>query len=143
MFIRLLPSSTYFPEAKLSSAFLSSMFLKFQRVFIDNPKLFKDFFACRIVLAADQQYPGKIQGLSGQQSTAATSSSNQQQQSTAAISNQQQQSTAAINSTTSSYNQHSSYQQHLHKQRRHLLVITTVPGRGYIPLAVDLGLAAR
>ena len=59
----------------------------------------------------------------------AINSSNQQQQPTAAInsSNQQQQSTT----TTSSNNQLSSYQQHLHDQRRHLLVITTVPSRGY------------
>ena len=64
-----------------------------------------------------------------QQSTAAISTSNQQQQSTAAISssNQQQQPAAA----TSSSNQHSSYQQHLRKQRRPPLVINTVHSRGY------------
>ena len=224
----------YFPEAKLSSIFLPSIFWKysktfhqqpenFQRLFISNPKKFKEFFACKFVLAANHQYPGNIQRLSSQQqqqpaaatrksnqqkqseaatsksnqqqrpaaatsksnqqqqpaaatsksnqkkqsteairssnqqkqSTAATSSSNQQKQSTAATSssnqqkqstaatrssNQQKQSTAAISSsnqqrqpaaTTSNSNKHSSYQQHLHNQRRPPLVITTVPSRGY------------
>ena len=68
---------------------------------INNPKIFKDFFACKIVLAANHQlYSGNIQGLFGQ-STAATSSSNQQQPPAAAInsSNQQQQSTAATSSS--------------------------------------------
>ena len=66
---------------------------------INNPKIFKDFFAWRIVLAADQHYPGNIQRLSGQQS--AINSSNQQQQSTAATSssNQQQLSIAATSSS--------------------------------------------
>ena len=54
-------------------------------------------------------------------------------------SNQQQQKPAEINST----NQLSFYQQHLHNPRRPPLVITTVPSRGYISLAVDLGLVAR
>ncbi len=117
---------------------------------IDNPKKFKDIFACKIALVANHQYPGNIQRFSGQQkqSTAATSnhpatsSSNQQQQSTAATSssNQQQQSTAAINgsnrqqqltTTTSRNNQLSSYQQHLHDQRQHLLVDTTAPSGRY------------
>ena len=114
-----------------------------------HPKTFKDFFACKIVLAANHQlYPGNIQRFSGQQkqkSTAATCSSNQQQQLAAASSssNQQQQSTEAINNTTSSNNQHLSYEQHLHNHCRRLLVITTVPSRGYVLLKVDLGSAAR
>ena len=60
----------------------------------------------------------------------ATSRSNQQQQPAAATSSsdQQQQSTAT---TSCSSNQHSSYQQHLHNQRRLPLVITTVPSRRY------------
>ena len=73
-----------------------------QRLFINNPKIFKDFFACKIVLAANHQlYPGNIQRPFGQQSAAAISSSNQQQQPAAATSssNQQQQSAAAINSS--------------------------------------------
>ena len=73
------------------------------------PEKFKDFFACRIVLAANHQYPGNFQRLSGQQavfqqepaiiqqSAAATSNSNQQQQ--PASSNQQQQPAKAINSS--------------------------------------------
>ena len=68
---------------------------------INNPKKFKDFFACKIVLAANHQlYSGNIQRLFGQP-TAATNSSNQQQQSATAInsSNQQQQSTAATKSS--------------------------------------------
>ena len=155
--------------------------------------MFKDFFACKFVLAANHQQPGNIQRLFGQ-STAATSSSNQQQLSTAAInssnqqqqsatainrsnqqqqsatainssnqqqqsatainsSNRQQQSTEAINScdqqqhstTASDYsnNQLSTYQHHLHNPRRPTLDVITVPSSGYVPLEVDLGLAAR
>ena len=120
VFIRFL---AYFPEANLSSTSLPSKFWKYSKTFHQHPKIFKDFFACKfvsaanhrqpgniqrlfrlqIVLAANHQlYPGNIQRLFGQQqSTAATSSSNQQQQSAAAIniSNQQQQSTAAISSS--------------------------------------------
>ena len=164
----------------------------------NNPKIFKDFFACKIVLAANHQQPENNRRLSclqnclsrkspksrnfsktfrpaaatsindqlqqpaastsssnqQQQPPAATSSSNQQQQSAAAISssNEQQQSAAATSNSnqqqrpaaaTSFSNQHSSYQQHIHKQRRPPLVTTTVPSEGYIPIAVDLGLAAR
>ena len=134
-----------------------------RRLSINNPKIFKDFFACRIVLAANHQQPGNIQRPSGnqqQQSTAATSNSNQQQQPTAATSssnqqqqpalaisssNQQQQSAAATSNSnqqqrpaaaTSISNQHSSYQQHLHNQRRPPLVITTVPSERYISCPV-------
>ena len=170
VFIRFL---AYFPEANLSSTSLPSIFWKYsktfhqqpeniQRLFNNNPKIFKDFSACKIVLAANHQlYSGNIQRLFGQstaainssnqlqQSTAAINSSNQQQQSTAAInsSNQQQQSTTAINNSnqqqqsTASIN--SSNHQHLHNPRRLPLVTNTVPSRGYILLDVDLGLAAR
>ena len=68
----------------------------------NNPKIFKDFFACKFVLAANHQlYPGNIRRLSGQQSTASTSSSNQQQLPTAATSSsyQQQQPAATTNSS--------------------------------------------
>ena len=85
----------------------------FQRLFINNPKIFKEFFACKIVLAANHQQPEFIQRLfrlkiclgrkspisqkypkNFRQPAAATNCSNQQQQSTAATSssNQQQQS---------------------------------------------------
>ena len=78
-----------------------------------------------------QQQPAAAISSSDQQQrpAAATSSSNQLQQSAAATnsSDQQQQSTAA----TGISNQHSSYQQHLHNQRRPPLVITTVPSSGY------------
>ena len=132
-----------------------------------HPIIFKDFSACRIVLTANHQYSGNIQRLSEQpatainssnqqqQSTAAPSNSNQQQQpatatsnsnqqqqpvGTTSNSNQQQQLPAATSSSnqqqqpaaaTSNSNQHSSYQQHLHNQRRPPLVINTVPSRGY------------
>ena len=59
-----------------------------------HPKIFKDFFACRILLAAKHQYPGNIQRLSGQQQqqeTAATRKSNQQQQPAKAINSSYQQ----------------------------------------------------
>ena len=87
-----------------------------------------------------QQQPAAATSSSNQQQqpAAATSSSNQQQQPAAATSSsnqraaisssdQQQQPATAININ----NQHSSYQQHLYDQRRHLLVITSVPSRGY------------
>ena len=100
-----------------------------QRLFSNNPKIFKDFFACKFVLVANQQQPENIQRLfrlqiclsrksattreysktfwainssnQHQQLAAATSSNNQQQQSAASTrsSNQQQQLTAAINSS--------------------------------------------
>ena len=117
-----LPSTTYFPEAKLSSTFLPSIFWKYSKTLHQqpenirglfrlqivlaanhqHPKTFKDFFCCKIVLATNHQpCPGNIQRLFGQQSTTAISSSNQQQQPAAATSssNQQQQSAAAINSS--------------------------------------------
>ena len=72
-----------------------------QRLFINNPKIFKDFFACKFVLVANHQQPENIQRLFGQQPAKAINSSNQQQQSTPAINsnNQQQQSTAATSSS--------------------------------------------
>ena len=111
LFIRFLPSTTLLPPAE-TLFHLPSIFWKnsktfhqqpgkVQRLFSNNPKIFKDFFACRIVLAANSQYPGNIQILS-EQSTAATSNSNQQQQSTAATSssNQQQQPAAATSNSS-------------------------------------------
>ena len=85
----------------------------------NNPKIFKDFSACKFVLVANHRHPENIQRLfrlqiclSRKSSTtrkysktfwAAINSGNQQQQSTAAIainsSNQQQQSTAATKSS--------------------------------------------
>ena len=110
LFIRFLPSTTLLPPAE-TLFHLPSIFWKnsktfhqqpgkVQRLFSNNPKIFKDFFACRIVLAANSQYPGNIQILS-EQSTAATSNSNQQQQPATAInsSNQQQQPAAATSSS--------------------------------------------
>ena len=72
----MLPSVTLLPEAKLSYPQLSpkyseNLFTLFfhqqarkssapeniQRLFINNPKIFKDPFACKIVLAANYQQP--------------------------------------------------------------------------------------
>ena len=87
-----------------------------QILFTNNPKIFKDFFAYKFVLAAIHQQPGNIVRLSCLQNCLsrksstifrnysktfwAINSSNQKQQPATAInsSNQQQQSTAAINS---------------------------------------------
>ena len=138
IFIRLLLSTTNFSEAKLCSTFLSPIVWKifkdcspitrkYSKTFspanlsplqiINKPKIFKDFFACKFVLAANHQQPENIQRLfrlqnclSRKSSTIfrkysktfwAINSSNQQQQSTKAInsSNQQQQSATAINSS--------------------------------------------
>ena len=104
VFIRFL---AYFPKANLSSTSLSSIFWKYsktfhqqpeniQRLFINNPKIFKDFLACKFVLAANHElYPGDMQRPFGQQQ--ATSSSNQQQSTNS--SNQQQQPAKATNSS--------------------------------------------
>ena len=73
-----------------------------QRLPIQHPNIFKDFFAWRIVLAANHQHPGNFLRLSDQQqSAAATSSIDQLEQSAAATSSsdQQQQSAAAISSS--------------------------------------------
>ena len=88
-----------------------------QRLFTNNPKIFKNFFACKFVLAAIHQQPGNILRLSCLQNCLsrksstifrkysktfwAINSSNQKQQPTTAInsSNQQQQSTATISSS--------------------------------------------
>ena len=93
---------------------------KIQRLFTNNPKFFRDLFACKIVLAANHQQPENIQRLFRLQSSlsrkspisrkysrtfqplaAATSSINQQQQPPAATtsSNQQQQPAAATSSS--------------------------------------------
>ena len=84
---------------------------KIQRLFINNPKFFKNFFACRIVLSADHQYPRNIQGLSGQQ--AATSSSNQQTvyRQQAATTSSNQQAVSQQQAATSSSNQQAVYHQ--------------------------------
>ena len=41
-----------------------------------HPKIFKDFFACKIVVAANHQYSGNIQRFSGQQQPAKATGSN-------------------------------------------------------------------
>ena len=184
IFFRCLPATTYFPEAKLSSTFLPSIFWKYSKTFHQQPENVQRLFRLQICLSCKSSAPENIQRLfrlqkslsrkspkslkysktfqqqqpaairssnqeqqptssnnHQQQPAAATSSSNQQQQLAAATSssNQQQQPAAA----TRSSKQLSSYQQHLHKQRRPPLVITTVPSEGYIALAAHLGLVAR
>ena len=126
IFIRLLPSTTNFPEAKLSSTFLSPIFWKIFKDFFackfvlttkhQQPENIQRFFACKFVLAAKHQQPENIQRLfrlqiclSRKSSTIfrkysktfwATNSSNQQQPAAAInSSNQQQQSTAATSSS--------------------------------------------
>ena len=96
---------------------LTNILENIQRLFTNNPKIFKDFFACKFVLAANHQQPENIQRLFGQ-STAATNGSNQQQLPTAATSNNYQQQQSAA-STSSNYQQqqpvatiNSSNQQH-------------------------------
>ena len=79
IFIRLLPPNTLLPRGEtlfhLPPINILEIFKDFssttrkysrtfhqqpeniQRLFINNPKIFKDFFACRIVLAAKHQHP--------------------------------------------------------------------------------------
>ena len=125
-------SKTNHQHPKIFKDFLSANLSQLQ--IIDIPEIFKNFPSSSSISAATSNHPASsIPAATSnsdqqQQQAAATSSSNQQQRSTASISsNQQQQSPSA----TSSGSQHSSYQQHLHNQRRHLLVITTVPSRRY------------
>ena len=109
IFIRFL---AYFPEANLSSTSSHQYSGNNQRLFTNNPKIFKDFhqhpkifedfFACKmsepqIINNIPEIFKDLLGSNQQQQSTAATSSSNQQQQPAAAInsSNQQQQPTAA------------------------------------------------
>ena len=123
IFIRWLPSTTNFSEAKLSCASLSSIFCNYSKTFspanlsqsqiINNPKIFKDISTNnsnqqQLQVAATsssykQQQPAAATSSRNQQQqpAAATSSSDQKQQSTAATnsSNQQQQSTSATTST--------------------------------------------
>ena len=103
IFIRLLLSTTNFPEAKLSSTFLSSIFWKYSKTFHQQPENIQRLLRLQNCLSrkSSTTYSGNIQRLFGQ-STAATSSSNQQQPPAAAIniSHQQQQSTAATSSSS-------------------------------------------
>ena len=129
IFIRLLPPTTLLPGGETLfqppphqySGNTQRLFINNPGIFKDffagrivlaanhqHPKIFKDFFACRIVLAANNQHPKIFKDFPAsnsnqqQQSTAATSSSNhQQQQSVTATSssNQQQQSAAAISNS--------------------------------------------
>ena len=112
-FIRLLPSTTYFPEEKLSSTFLPSIFWKYSKTFDQQPEIIQRLFRLQNCLSRRSQTisrkysktfrPAINRSNQQQQSTAATSSSNQQQQPAAAInnSNQQQQSTTRLAATTS------------------------------------------
>ena len=116
IFIRFL---AYFPEANLSSTSLPSIFWKYsktfhqqpeniQRLFINNPEIFKDFLG-----SSNQQ-----QATSSSNQQQSTNSSNQQQQpainqqqQSTAI-NQQQQSTAATsNQPTAAINSSNQQQQ--------------------------------
>ena len=123
IFIRLLLSTTNFPEAKLSSTFLSPIFWKYSKTLHQQPENIQRLFRLQNCLSRksstifrkysktfwatnssnQQQPPAAAINSSNhqQQSTAATSSSNQQQQPAAAInsSHQQQQSTAATSSS--------------------------------------------
>ena len=153
IFIRCLPSTTYFPEAKLSSTLLPSKFWKSSKTFHRQPENIQRLFRLQNCLSRkspisqkfsktfQQQQPAAISSSNQQQSAAAPSSSNQQQQPAAATRSSNQQQRPA--ETTSISNQLSSYQQHLHNQCRPPLVVTTVLSERYIPLAVRLGLVAR
>ena len=105
IFIRLLPSTTNFPEAKLSSIFLSPIFWKYSKTLLQQPENIQRLFRLQICLSrkssTTRKYSKTFWAINSsnqqQQSTAATSRSNQQQQPTAATSssNQQQQSTSS------------------------------------------------
>ena len=54
IFIRFL---AYFPEVNISSTSLSSIIWKYWKTFHQHPEKFKDFSACKVVLAANHQHP--------------------------------------------------------------------------------------
>ena len=108
-FIHWLPSTTNFPEAKLSSTFLSPKFWKYSKTLQQQPENIQRLFCLQICLsrksATTWKYSKTFWAINSsnqhQQPAAATSFSNRQQQSTAATntSNRQQQSTAATSSS--------------------------------------------
>ena len=111
-FIHWLPSTTNFPEAKLSSTFLSPKFWKYSKTLQQQPENIQRLFRLQICLsrksATTWKYSKTFWAINSsnqhQQPPAAINSSNQHQQPAAAInsSNQHQQPAAAINSS----NQH-------------------------------------
>ena len=99
---------------------LTNILENIQRLFKNNPKIFKDFFARKFALAANHQlYSGNIQRLFGQP-TAAINSSHQQQQPAAAInsSHQQQPSTAATSSSSNQQQQSTAATSSSHQQQQ-------------------------
>ena len=107
IFIRWLPSTTNFPEAKLSSTFLSPIFWKYSKTLQQQTEIIQRLFRLQICLSRKPSTLfRKYSRLSNQQQqpTAAINSNYQQQQSAASTINsnqqqQQQQPTAAINSS--------------------------------------------
>ena len=109
IFIRLLPSTTNFLEAKLSSTCLSHIFWKYSKTLQQQPENIQRLFRLPICLSHEsstisRKYsktfrPAINSSNSQQLSTAAINSSHQQQQSTAATSSNQQQPPEAINSS--------------------------------------------
>ena len=108
--IRLLLSTTNFPEAKLSSTFLSPTFWNYSKTLQQQPEIIQRLFRLQNCLSRKsstifRKYSKTFWAINSsnqqQQSATAINSSNQQQQSTAATSssNQQQQPAAAINSS--------------------------------------------
>ena len=82
-------------------------------IFKDSSTTIRKYPKTFLPAANHHLYPGKVQRISGQQSTAATNSSNQQQQSAAAIksSNQHQRPSTAIgiHPTSSTYTIHDDF----------------------------------
>ena len=122
IFIRLLLSTTNFPEAKLSSTILSPIFWNYSKTPQQPSEIIQRLFRLQICLSRKSSAPENIQRLFrlqiclsrklstifrkysktfGQQSITAINSSNQQQQPAAATSssNQQQQPAAATSSS--------------------------------------------
>ena len=114
-FIHWLPSTTNFPEAKLSSTFLSPKFWKYSKTLQQQPENIQRLFCLQICLsrksATTWKYSKTFRAINNssqhQQPAAAINSSNQHQQPAAAInsSNQHQQPAAAINSSSNQQQQ--------------------------------------
>ena len=106
----LLPSTTYFPEAKLSSTFHPSIFWKYSKTNHQQPEYIQRHFRLQICLSRKSPISRKY-SKTLRQSAAAMNSSNQQQQKSAVISSskRQHQTAAAeisIHPTSSTYTIH-------------------------------------
>ena len=113
IFIRWLPSTTNFPEAKLSSTFLSPIFWKYSKTLLQQPENIQRLFRLQICLSrkssTTRKYSKTFWAINSSnhqhQQSASTSNSNQQQLPTAATSSNNQHQPAAATSSSNQQQQ--------------------------------------